>query len=80
MPAFQFIYRLKNTTECGRKGGTGPYLKQDEKVIGGIPAVENEIPWQVGVMWQDETWLGCGAILLSCDPVIVVSAAHCLHR
>jgi len=73
--------RLKNATECGRKGGTAPYEKVvGEKVVGGIPAAENEIPWQVGVMWQNETWLGCGAILLSCDPVIVVSAAHCFHR
>merc|ERR1712106_258518 len=74
--------RLKNATDCGRKGGTAPYLNlnldEDEKIIGGIPARENEFPWQVGVMTTNDTWRGCGAILLSCDPVIVVSAAHCL--
>ena len=24
-------------------------------------------------------WYGCGATLVSCDPVIIVSAAHCFY-
>ena len=71
---------MQNATDCGRKGGTAPYLHKDDedpKIIGGVPALENEFPWQVAVMTQNDTWRGCGAILLSCDPVIVVSAAHC---
>jgi len=75
--------RLKNATECGRKGGTGPYLHkedQDPKIVGGVPAVENEFPWQVAVMTTNNTWRGCGAILLSCDPIIVISAAHCFPK
>jgi len=73
--------RLKNATECGRKGGSAPYLHQgdtDTKIIGGVQALENEFPWQVAILHANNTWRGCGAILLSCDPVIVVSAAHCL--
>ena len=71
---------MKNATDCGRKGGMSPYLHKDDdypKIVGGVPALENEFPWQVAVMTENETWRGCGAILLSCDPVIVVSAAHC---
>lgn len=64
--------RLKNDTECG--------VKKDEKVVGGVETEENEIPWQVAVFWQNDTWLGCGAVLISCNPVIVLSAAHCFHR
>ena len=71
---------MKNATECGRKGGSAPYLHQDDtdtKIIGGVQALENEFPWQVAILHANNTWRGCGAILLSCDPVIVVSAAHC---
>ena len=79
------LARLVNATDCGRKGGTPPYLHQDSssggvRVVGGVETVENEFPWQVAVMTRNDTWRGCGAILLSCDPVIVVSAAHCLTK
>ena len=74
-----FFERLMNATECGRKGGTAPYLHQgDTKIVGGVEALENEFPWQVAIMTENDTWRGCGAILISCDPVVVVSAAHCL--
>ena len=56
-----------------------PFLKaDDEKIIGGVPVLENEIPWQVALLNQDGSWRGCSAILLSCDPVIVITAAHCV--
>ena len=70
---------MKNATECGRKGGTGgSYRVNDDKIIGGTPALENEIPWQVALISEDGSWRGCSAILLSCDPVIVITAAHCV--
>jgi len=75
--------RLKNATDCGRKGGIAPYLHQDDdssKIVGGVLATENEFPWQVALMTKNDFWSGCGAILLSCDPVIVLSAAHCISK
>merc|ERR1719228_683961 len=75
--------RMMNATDCGRKGGTHPYIHQDvtdTKVVRGVEAEENEFPWQVAILRTNNTWAGCGAILLSCDPVIVVSAAHCLQN
>ena len=69
-----------NATDCGRKGGVAPYLHQkvNTKIVNGVKALENEFPWQVAIMKANDTWRGCSAILLSCDPIIVVSAAHCL--
>ena len=70
------MFRLKNATEFWRKG---PAASDDnDKIIGGVPVLENEIPWQVALLNQDGSWRGCGAILLSCDPVIVITAAHCV--
>ena len=72
-----------NATDCGRKGGSAPYFHQDNtdnKIVGGAEALENEFPWQVAIMFANDSWRGCGAILLSCDPVVVVSAAHCVTR
>ena len=28
---------------------------------------------------SDNRWRGCGATLLGCNPVIIVTAAHCLE-
>lgn len=72
-----------NATDCGRKGGIAPYLHQDDdssRIVGGVLATENEFPWQVALMTRNDAWSGCGAILLSCDPVIVLSAAHCISK
>jgi len=77
------IKRLMNATDCGRKGGIAPYLHQDDdssRIVGGVLATENEFPWQVALMTRNDAWSGCGAILLSCDPVIVLSAAHCISK
>jgi len=71
--------RMTNTSHCGRKGGEIPY-DPHTKIVGGVEAVENEFPWQVGILTAENTWQGCSAVLLSCDPVIVVSAAHCLNN
>ena len=35
---------------------------------------------QVGILRADLGWDGCGAVLLSCSPVIIVTAAHCVAR
>ena len=29
---------------------------------------------------KDTNWDGCGALLPSCDPLIVITAAHCMHK
>ena len=56
------------------KNGKGPF-----RVIGGNVTQENEIPWQVAMLRKTDGWHGCGAALLSCDPLIVVTAAHCVE-
>ena len=37
-------------------------------------------PLQVAILKSDNSWDGCGALLLSCDPLIVITAAHCVHK
>ena len=32
----------------------------------------------MALLRKDGGWAGCGAVLLSCDPLIVVTAAHCV--
>merc|ERR1712106_239253 len=67
--------RLKNATDCGRRGGKASL----GKIVGGTTVLENELPWQVALISSLDTWWGCGAVLLSCDPLIVVTAAHCVQ-
>lgn len=51
------------------------------RVIGGTLTARGEIPWQVAILKEDyTTWDGCGGVLLSCDPVIIVTAAHCVYK
>ena len=78
--------RLQNASECGRKGGIrrrkqlGEGLTDDGiRVVGGGITRENELPWHVALLRKNNGWHGCGAALLSCDPVIVVTAAHCVE-
>merc|ERR1740124_955175 len=65
------ISRLQNITGCGEKGRN--------RIVGGEEAGENEFPWMCGVMNSDNTFYTCGATLLSCNPTIIVSAAHCFE-
>ena len=51
----------------------------NSRIVGGQAAVENQFPWQCAILNGDNTWYGCGATLISCDPVIIVSAAHCFQ-
>ena len=85
------LRRLENADNCGELGGDGDKVVRDgftkvgdgqnlTKIVGGTVVAENEIPWQVSLLKTDGSWSGCGAILLSCDPLIVITAAHCVDR
>ena len=71
------LQKLKNATNCGRFGGI--LKKNADKVVGGEAVRENELPWQVAILQGSGVWAGCGALLLSCDPLIVITAAHCVR-
>ena len=45
----------------------------------GSEAREGEIPWHVSMLRSYEGWHGCSAALLSCDPAIILTAAHCVE-
>lgn len=61
--------RLTNATKCGRKSLN--------RILGGVVSEENEFPWQCALLKKDNSFFGCGAVLLSCDPLIIATAAHC---
>jgi len=63
---------MENATHCGHKGRS--------RIVGGEATAEGEIPWQCALLKSDNSWAGCGAVLLSCEPTIVLSAAHCFPR
>lgn len=46
--------------------------------MGGNLTADGEVPWQCSLLNGNNQWTGCGAVLLSCSPSIVLSAAHCL--
>ena len=71
------VERMVNATNCGRKGGTRSPVTTH--VVGGAVARENEIPWHVSMLRSGEGWHGCSATLLSCDPAIILTAAHCVE-
>ena len=85
-------WRLKhaeNKTEEERENKTYNGEKEERivkdgrnplRIIGGQLTVKEEIPWQVAILKEDGSWDGCGGVLLLCDPVIIVTAAHCVHR
>ena len=55
--------------------------RNPSRIVGGTWTARGEIPWQVALLKEDfTTWDGCGGLLLSCDPVIIVTAAHCVHK
>jgi len=47
------------------------------RIVGGEDATENQFPWMCSIFKSDGSWYGCGATIINCDPVIIVSAAHC---
>ena len=54
-------------------------LQGVHRIVGGNLTAEGEIPWQCSLLKSDNTWLGCGAVLLHCNPTIVLTAAHCFQ-
>ena len=62
---------LRNTTGCG---------EANLRIVGGEEASENQISWQCSIRNSDGSFYGCGATLISCDPVIIISAAQCFQR
>ena len=66
---YSTILRLTNATKCGRKSLN--------RILGGVVSEENEFPWQCALLKKDNSFFGCGAVLLSCDPLIIATAAHC---
>merc|ERR1711936_950548 len=66
--------RLANATDCGQK----PY---HNRILGGIISKEHEFPWHCALLKKDGSFHGCGAVLLSCEPeIIIATAAHCFVR
>ena len=62
--------RLGNATDCGHKGRS--------RVVGGEEAGQHEFPWHCALLNSEGKFYGCSATLISCDPVIAVTAAHCV--
>jgi len=65
------VTRLQNATGCGEKGSN--------RIVGGEEAGENEFPWMCAILNSDDSYYTCGATLISCNPTIIVSAAHCFE-
>ena len=49
------------------------------RIVGGVEASENQLPWQCMIQNNDGSFYGCGATIISCDPLIIISAAHCFQ-
>ena len=49
------------------------------RIVGGVEATENQLPWQCMIQNSDGSFYSCGATIISCDPVIIISAAHCFQ-
>ena len=63
---------MSNATNCGHKG--------PGRVVGGVEAGPHEFPWHCALLNEAGKFYGCSATLLSCDPVIAVTAAHCVSK
>ena len=48
--------------------------------MGGSEAGQHEFPWHCALLNSEGKFYGCSATLLSCDPVIAVTAAHCVTQ
>ena len=54
--------------------------KRLNRILGGVVSADNEFPWHCALLKPDLSFYGCSAVLLSCDPVVIVTAAHCFHQ
>jgi len=68
----------EENTKTSQAVQRGEEKKDPFRVVGGKLAFENEIPWQVSLLKSDNSWAGCGAVLVACDPLIVLTGAHCV--
>ena len=48
--------------------------------MGGMRANPHEFPWHCALLNKQNKFYGCSATLLSCDPVVIVTAAHCAPK
>ena len=48
--------------------------------MGGTKAAPHEFPWHCALLNSQNKFYGCSATLLSCDPAIIVTAAHCAPK
>jgi len=64
--------RMQNASQCGKKSLN--------RILGGVVTKENEFPWHCAMLRKDESYFGCGAVLLSCEPLIIATAAHCFAQ
>ena len=71
-PSLVCSCRLSNATNCGRK--------RLNRILGGVVSGEHEFPWHCALLNPDLSFYGCSAVLLSCDPVVIVTAAHCFSQ
>ena len=49
------------------------------RIVGGQEATENQFPWQCAILDREDIFFGCGATLISCDPLIILTAAQCFE-
>ena len=47
---------------------------------GGTEAAPYEFPWHCALLNSGDKFYGCSATLISCDPVIAITAAHCIPK
>ena len=63
------VPRMKNASQCGKKSLN--------RILGGVVTQDNEFPWHCALLNTDQSFFGCSAVLLSCEPLILATAAHC---
>lgn len=66
------VKSLQNAPNCGV---ADPDITN--RIVGGQDASENQLPWQCAIMRNDNTYTGCAATLVSCDPAILITVANC---
>ena len=72
MPVSRYVYRFSMNIY---------YLCKSNILIICFPFCWKNITWSNSSdMFRDNTWYGCGASILSCNPVLIITAAHCVHN
>lgn len=72
--------RVMNNSQCGTRGGRFQ-LRRTSKIIGGMPVIYGEHPWQVQIQhfnFESATFVHhCGGAVVG--ERLILSAAHCLQ-